>query len=182
MHPQENVCHAQHSTTRFHWKSLHISENLIVVSVSQVHRCFGLKSHFFSFKLCAHWEKRKEKKSPFSLPWQRKPLIKTFLVCGILLDEGENSFLHILQNLSPISLLLLKICFTDVFVPFTSTLRSILRSTFISFSLLRDFVRNLLINIFLNCCLSATKHAIYIGDAWISRKFGLCKIYINCTA
>lgn len=171
--------------------------------ITKVHRCFGLSRSFLSpCFYTVHISKNEYEKKKLHLflcfwlffwYWgERKPLIKTFLVCGILLlgPEVENSFLHILQNLLPISLslslLLLEICFTDVFVPlFFDRFFRAFGIYFFPSSTSRDFVQNLLINIFCCCsccCLSAHQPNMRFTcfEAWVSRKFGLfTEININ---
>ena len=107
-----NICHAHQSRNK-----LDSIERVYIFpriwSLSPYHKLssqmFHRLSKIFSLLLyCAHIEKRRnnKKNSPFLAFGflalrERKPLIKTFLVCGILLldPEVENSFPHILQNL-----------------------------------------------------------------------------------
>lgn len=141
--PWKNVCHA-HSTHKLVDSIERVYIFPRIWSLSPYHKFTDVLDWnlFLPFEFSAHWEKRK---LTFFLLWQRKPLIKTFLVCGILLDEGEFFSSHSpksFANLAASSWNLFYRCFCSLHVV------SIDSSFFISFSFLRDFVRNLLINIF----------------------------------
>lgn len=99
----------------------------------QVHRCFRI-SNLSTSSLCNDQNEKFTFLCCFYIIFfgiERKPLIKTFLVCGILLVGWARAF-HLLTFSNR---LLLEICFTDVFCLFRSLrLGSILRRR-ISFSL-----------------------------------------------
>lgn len=125
---------------------------MIVVSVSPSSQMFSnLQSLHLLFV-----QRPKRKIHLFMLPFilfffaflalREKPLIKTFLVCGILLVGWARAF-HLLTFSNR---LLLEICFTDVFCLFRSLRLPIDSSPFLSSLLarLREPFGNRLINIF----------------------------------
>lgn len=145
---------------------LHNSEKLIVVFVSQVHRCSGrfyisgLSRVFLPFLafVCLAQNEKFTFLCAFGFGIERKPLIKTFLVCGILLVEGEFFSSHSPKSFANLfccwlafwasSWNLFYRCFC--FFPFVVRSRSILGSLYFIFAFSRNAISvgNLLINIF----------------------------------
>lgn len=118
---------------------------------------FWTEISFSRFELCTL---RKSEKFTFFLPCQRKPLIKTFLVCGILLAEGEFFSSHSPKSFANLVSFFLKFVLQMFLFPFRRYDRfsRLWLWLYFIFLLARDFVRNLLINIFPSASDAACLH------------------------